>query len=60
MSVLVREMLGTAPKRPMGKSVRVPDSLGHKHSGDLVITGPRFELSGLGLSAGCEGCASLV
>lgn len=60
MSVLVRKMLGTGPQRPMGKSVRAPDSLGHKHRGDFVITGPRFELSGFGLSAGWEGSASAL
>lgn len=52
MSVLVKEMLGTGPRRPMGKSVHAPDSLGHKHCRDFVITGPRCELSGFGLSAG--------
>jgi len=33
-------MLETAAQRPMGKSVRVADSLGHKQCGDFVITGP--------------------
>ena len=57
MSVLVKEMLGTGPQRPMGKSVHAPDSLGHKHCRDFVIKGPLFELSGFGLRAGWEGRA---
>lgn len=38
----------------MGKSVHAPDSLGHKHGGDFVITGLWFELSGFGLGAGAK------
>lgn len=55
LCLFLSEMLGTAPERPMGKSVHAPDSLGHKHRREFVITGPQFERSGSGLHAGCEG-----